>query len=107
MRWRVGLKESVVRDLRWFGKRTGRLVLDEATKVLASTPQAQSKRLKTLRPNPFANRELRLFGKYRVLFNVDEKQGLVTILIVGEKKGNTLFVQGKEFTAHHESSSAE
>ena len=62
--------------------------------------------MKTLRPNPVAERELRLFGKYRVLFNVDEENEEVTIILVGEKRGNSLFVQGEEF-AGHESDSAE
>ena len=57
-------------------------------------------KLKTLRPNPIAARELRLFGKYRVLFNVDEESEEVTIILVGEKRGNSLFVQGEEFTGH-------
>ena len=63
--------------------------------------------MKTLRPNSFAQRELRLFGKYRVLFNVDEEKQEVTILLVGEKQGNKLLVRGQEFTAHHESDPAE
>ena len=59
--------------------------------------------MKTLRLNPVAQRELRLFGKYRVLFNVDRESREVTIIMVGEKRGNSLFVRGREFTAHHES----
>ena len=64
---------------------------------------AEKKNLKTLRPNPVAQRELRLFGKYRVLFSVDEKDQLVTIILAGEKRGNRLLVMGEEFGAHHES----
>ena len=63
--------------------------------------------MKTLRPNPVAQRELRLFGKYRVLFNVDQEQEEVTIILVGEKRGSALLVRGQEFTAHHESDPAE
>ena len=70
-------------------------------------PLAETRNAKTLRPNPVAERELRLFGKYRVLFNVDEDAEEVTILLVGEKRGNSLIVQGEEFTEHHESDTAE
>ena len=49
----------------------------------------------------------RLFGKYRVLFNVDREEEEVTIILVGEKRGNSLFVRGQEFTVHHESDPAE
>ena len=63
--------------------------------------------MKTLRPDPIAQHELRLFGKYRILFNVDVKAREVTIILVGEKRGNALIVQGEEFTEHHESDTTE
>ena len=63
--------------------------------------------MKTLRPIPVARRELRLFGKYRVLFNVDEPSRVVTIVLIGEKRGQSLIVLGEECTEHHESDSAE
>jgi hypothetical protein len=34
------------------------------------------------------------------LFNVDEENAVVTIMLVGEKRGHSLFVQGEEFTSH-------
>jgi prevent-host-death family protein len=67
MPWRVRLKESVIEDLRWFGRKDGRLLLKLAEKRLAANPLAETRNMKTLRPNPVAQRELRLFGKYRLL----------------------------------------
>lgn len=107
MAWTVKLKESVVEDLRWFGRKDGRLLLQAALERLEADPVTESRHLKTLRPNPVAQRELRLHGKYRVLFDVDPDAEVVTIVLVGEKRGNALVVQGEEFTAHHESDSAE
>ncbi len=107
MAWEVTLQESVVKDLQWFGRKVGRLLLAEAEALLSVDPLAETRNLKTLRPNAVAQRELRLQGKYRVLFNVDEDAQTVTIILVGEKQGNKLIVQGEEFTAHHESDSAE
>ena len=104
--WRVALKESVIRDLEVLGRKSGRLVLKAATARLQADPVAETQHLKTLRPNPVAERELRLFGRYRVLFNVLRKQRQVTIVLVGEKRGETLIVQGRRFRAH-ESHSAE
>ena len=106
MSWTVILKDSVIDDLRWFGKKDGRLLLTEAEQHLSSDPQLESRNMKTLRPNPVSERELRLFGKYRVLFNLDEQAEKVTIILVGEKRGNSLIVQGEEFTGH-ESDTAE
>ena len=72
-------------------------------RFLKQDPLAETKNLKTLRPNPVAERELSLLGKYRVLFSVNDKDQLVTVILVGEKRGNRLLVLGEEFSAHHES----
>ena len=86
MSWTVTLKESAIDDLRWFGKKTGRSILDEAERRLSENPLVQSENMKTLRPNPVADRELRLFEKFRVLFNVDKEAAEVIIMLVGEKR---------------------
>jgi hypothetical protein len=75
--------------------------------VLRADPITENRNAKTLRPEPVAQRELRLFGKYRVLFNLDEEAREVTIVLVGEKRGDSLIVREEEFTTHHESDSAE
>jgi mRNA-degrading endonuclease RelE of RelBE toxin-antitoxin system len=102
MAWKVTMKESVIKDLRWFGRKDGRLLLDTAVEHLTANPLAETRHLKTLRPNPVAQRELRLLGKYRVLFNVDAAAQVVTIVLAGEKQGESLLVQGEEFREHHE-----
>jgi mRNA-degrading endonuclease RelE of RelBE toxin-antitoxin system len=106
MGWTVELKDSVLDDLRWFGRKDGRLTLDAALEILENGPLDETCNLKTLRQNPFAERELRLSGKFRVLFNVDRNKEVVTIMAVGEKRGDKLLVQGEEFIAHHENSSS-
>jgi mRNA-degrading endonuclease RelE of RelBE toxin-antitoxin system len=63
--------------------------------------------MKKLRPNPVAQRQLRLFGRYRILFNVDRAKRRVTIVLVGEKRRDALIVQGRRFTTHHESDPTE
>ena len=78
------LKESVIEDLRWLGRKDGRLLLRTAAKRLAADPTAETRNMKTMRPNPVAQRELRLFGKFRVLFNVDVTAEAVAIVLVGE-----------------------
>lgn len=107
MPWSVVLKESVIDDLRWYGRADARILLAAVEERLAADPLAETRNLKRLRQNPVAERELRLFGKYRALFNVDRDQEQVTVVLFGEKRGNSLYVQGEEFTSHHESDSAE
>jgi mRNA-degrading endonuclease RelE of RelBE toxin-antitoxin system len=99
-RWTVRLKPSAIDDLRALGSKQGRLVLKQAVARLAEDPMAETRHLKTLRPNPVAERELRLFGNYRVLFSVDKAGAVVTIVLVGEKRGNSLYVQRKRFSVH-------
>jgi hypothetical protein len=79
-------------------------VLEKALEHLEDNPLADTRNMKTLRPNKVADKELRLFGKYRVLYSVDEDAHLVTIILVGEKVGNRLLVEGEEFTAHESDS---
>jgi mRNA-degrading endonuclease RelE of RelBE toxin-antitoxin system len=105
--WTVTLKESVIGDLRALGRKAGRAVLKAAVARLAADPLAEARHMKTLRPNPMAQRELRLLGKYRVLFVVEREARRVIVVLVGEKRGNTLLVQGRRFAAHHESHPAE
>jgi mRNA-degrading endonuclease RelE of RelBE toxin-antitoxin system len=105
--WRVVLKESVIADLRWFGKRDGRLILRETARLLSADPLLETRSMRRLRPNPIAQRELRVFGTYRVLFNIDESAKEVTVVLVGEKRGSALIVQGKEYVELHEGDSAQ
>ncbi len=43
-------------DLRWFGKKNGRMLLDEAERELARDPLSATRNMKTLRPNAVAQR---------------------------------------------------
>ena len=105
--WRIESDDRVIEDLEWFGRKEARMIAEELKAFLRHQPTAETKNLKALRSNRFAQRELRLRGKYRVLFNVDVPARLVTVLAVGEKRGSSLFVRGEEFTEHHESNPSE
>jgi mRNA-degrading endonuclease RelE of RelBE toxin-antitoxin system len=101
-KWQVLLGESAIEDLRSLGQPSARKILDEASRLLAADPRSETRNSKTLRPNAVAERELRLFGKYRVLFNVDVARREATIVLVGEKQGSALIVRGRRFTAHED-----
>lgn len=66
---------------------------------LLDQPTTPTKAVKVLRPNPFAQVELRV-GSLRVLYNVEHSE--VVILAVGRKVGNKLVVKAEEFDAHQE-----
>ena len=98
--WTVTLKQSVIDELRALGRKEGRAVLRAAIERLAADPLAQTRNLRTLRPNPVAQRELRLFGRYRVLFTAEQREHVVTIVLAGEKRGESLILQEERFSAH-------
>ncbi len=76
-----------------------RIVLDGIELHLRHQPTQETRRVKRMRPNPVATWELRL-GDYRILYDVAEEERTVNVLVVGEKRGNQLYVLGKEYTAH-------
>ena len=97
--FRINVTVGAEADLRWFNAYARRIILDGLELHLRHQPTEGTRRIKPLRPNPVASWELRL-GDYRVLYEVDEIERVVTVEIVGEKKGNRFIVQGMEFTDH-------
>ena len=87
-------------DLQVLSAYARRIVLDGLRLHLRHQPmQGTACRIVALRPNPVANWELRL-GDHRALYDVNEQSRTVTVLVVGEKRGNKFYVQGREFTSH-------
>ena len=98
-RFQIDVTEGAEADLRWLSAYARRVVLDGLEVHLRHQPTLGSRKIKSLRPNPVAGWELRL-GDFRVLYDVAEEQRVVTVQVVGEKRGNRLIVQGQEFAAH-------
>jgi mRNA-degrading endonuclease RelE of RelBE toxin-antitoxin system len=51
-----------------------------------------------LTDHPLADWELRV-DDWRVLYDVDTDEGIVTIIVVGQKVRHKLMIEGKEFKA--------
>jgi hypothetical protein len=68
---------------------------------LLQQPTTPTKAIKRLRPNPLAEFELRA-ADLRALYNVEGDE--VVILVVGQKVGNKLIVEGEEFHGHQDHS---
>lgn len=85
--------ESLV-DLKSFRKFERAQIVDEIESQLLYEPIVQTRNRKKMRPNEVAGWELRI-GRFRVFYNVDEEQSLVSIEAIGFKIGNLLFVRGK------------
>lgn len=95
----INVTKGAEADLNWFKAYDRRIILAGLESHLRHQPTLSTRRLKPMRPNPVAGWELRL-GDFRVLYDVDEVQRVVTVHVVGEKRGNRLLVQGQEFTTH-------
>lgn len=66
---------------------------------ISSQTMKESRAIKRLRPNLIAEFELRV-GNLRVMYAVDSTNQEVIIGVVGEKRGNQLFVEGREYHDH-------
>ena len=91
--FRIELTEEARDDLLFYPASERKLITAGMRAQLLHEPLAVTKNRKPLRTNPIASWELRL-GPFRVFYEVDD--WVVTIIAVGNKEHNQLFVRGKE-----------
>src|SRR5919202_981072 len=89
------LTESAIGDLRYLNKTDQNLILDTVEQQLLEEPLTVTRNRKPLRSNELSTWELRI-SKYRVFYDVDTQDSLVTVKAVGWKEHNNLFIRGKE-----------
>ncbi len=97
--FQIQVNESAEADLQYLSAYAQRIIIDGMEVHLRRQPTIGTRRIKSLRANPVAGWEMRL-GDYRVLYDADEINRVVTVQVVGEKRGSRLVVQGKEFVEH-------
>ncbi|MBM3241323.1 hypothetical protein FJZ31_34000 [Candidatus Poribacteria bacterium] len=70
--------------------------MDSVERQLVHEPLVETRNRKQLRPNPVAPWELRI-GDLRVFYEVaSDEPDTVRILAVGRKRGDKLYIAGKE-----------
>jgi len=99
MPFKITITEDAERQFRSLSAREQRILEAAIRARLEQQPTMSTKAVRRLRPNPFADFELRV-GDFRVLYNVLEVE--VIILLVGRKLGNKLIVEGEEFHGHQD-----
>lgn len=99
MPYTITITEDAERQLRALPVREQRSAMAAIFTRLQHQPTRPTKAIKRLRPNPFAEFELRA-GRLRALYNVEGDE--VVILLVGRKVGNKLIVEGEEFHGHQD-----
>ncbi|NET57639.1 MAG: type II toxin-antitoxin system RelE/ParE family toxin [Symploca sp. SIO2E6] len=86
---------QAIQDLKYFPKHDQKEILDNINIQLSYEPTVETRNRKPMRPNSFAEWELRV-GKFRVLYNVLEKVTIVEIQRIGEKQRNQFFFRGQQ-----------
>lgn len=96
MAYEIEFAESVKAQLRQLTARSQSTVLAAIEAQLLHEPLTETRNRKPLRPNPLAAWELRV-GDLRIFYEVsEEERKKVYILAIGEKRGNRLWIDGKE-----------
>ena len=96
MVYTIEFAESVRAQLRALTARQRSTILDSIERQLVHEPLVETRNRKQLRPNPVAPWELRI-GDLRVFYEMAlDEPDTVRILAVGQKRGNRLYIAGKE-----------
>ena len=101
MAFQITITEDAESQLLALPARDQRMLETAIESRLAQQPATHTRAIKRLRPNPFAEFEIRV-GDLRILSDVEGDE--VTLLLVGRKVGNKLIVGGKEFHGHQDDS---
>ena len=95
----VTMTDDAERQFRALSVREQRILQEAIGVRLVHEPTKESRAIKRLRPNSVAGFELRV-GDLRAMYVVDSNNQEVIIGVVGEKRGNKLFVEGREYHDH-------
>jgi mRNA-degrading endonuclease RelE of RelBE toxin-antitoxin system len=95
MKFTLEITEEAIEDLEYFDKAGQVTVLDAIEQQLVNQPLQETRNRKPLRPDSQFQWELRV-GNYRVFYNVDEEMSVVSVVSVGYKERNKLYIRGQE-----------
>jgi mRNA-degrading endonuclease RelE of RelBE toxin-antitoxin system len=91
----IEMTEEARTDLSSYIAFERKLIVSEIRRQLENRPNVETRNCKPLRENPIASWELRV-GKHRIFYEVDETTRTVSVVSVGHKEHNVLWVRGKE-----------
>jgi mRNA-degrading endonuclease RelE of RelBE toxin-antitoxin system len=93
--YQIALTEAAKADLSYYTAFERKVMAAAIRAQLSDSPAVEARNRKRLRDNSIARWELRS-GHYRIFYEVDEMAQQVTILAVGHKDHNRLFIRGQE-----------
>ena len=92
--YEIEFTSEAIGDLKLFRKFEQQTIISGIDTQLKYEPTVETRNRFRMRPNDGAEWELRI-GKYRVFYNVENDVQIVSLEVVGFKRGNQLFVRGK------------
>jgi mRNA-degrading endonuclease RelE of RelBE toxin-antitoxin system len=90
----LDMSEDASKDLSYYRAFERKLITDEVVIQLVDQPDIETHNRKRLGDNPIAQWELKV-GKFRVFYEIDVDGQLVTVVSVGHKEHNALYIRGK------------
>lgn len=93
--YQIEITEDASDDLNYYTAFERKTIVSEIRTQLTYQPSVETKNRKKLRYNPIATWGLRS-GMYRVFYEVDEDNRIVSIVAIGHKVHNILLIKGKE-----------
>ncbi len=91
----IEFADEVSHHLEYLTARQRSLLLDAVEEQLTYQPTVETRNRKIMRPNFLAQWELRV-SNLRLFYIVDEQQFLISVVAVGIKVGNKLYIAGEE-----------
>jgi mRNA-degrading endonuclease RelE of RelBE toxin-antitoxin system len=92
--YEIEFTPEAIEDLQSFRKFEQQTIISGIDTQLKYEPTVETRNRFRMHPNDVAEWELRI-GKYRVFYNIENDVRIVSIEVIGFKRGNRLFVRGK------------
>jgi len=91
--YNIEFSTEAIEDLKSFRKFEQKIILTEIEDQLQYEPTIETRNRFRMQPNDAAEWELRV-DRFRVFYNVEQDVQIVSIEVIGFKRGNQLFVRG-------------
>lgn len=92
--YEIEFTPEAIDDLKSFRKFEQQIIISGIETQLTYEPTVETRNRFRMRPNEIAEWELRI-DKYRVFYNVEQEVQIVSIEVIGFKRGSQLFVRGQ------------
>ena len=90
----LDMTEEANEDLSYYRAFERKMITDEVAVQLVDQPDVETNSRRRLLDNPIARWELKV-AKFRVFYEIDADELVVTVVSIGHKEHNVLYIRGK------------